>query len=96
MFFRNRRPNNVAGLNDGTFELQLWILGMSVACGQQLRHRLTALQNDHPLSGGLHAVEDSQASGLEVGCVDGFNMTSIGDQSDHVKPNETAALWRIL
>ena len=96
MFFRNRRLNNVADHNDGTLELQLWILGMSSACGQQLRHRPTALQDDHPLSGSLHAIEDSQASGLEVGCVDGFHMTSIGDQSDHVKPNEAAALWRIL
>ena len=88
MFLRNCRLNNIAGHNDGTFELQLWILGMGSAGGPQLRHRPTALQDDHPLSGSLYAIEDSQTSSLEVGCVDGFHMTSIGDQSDRVKPNE--------
>ena len=87
MFFRNRRLNNVASDNDGTLEIQLRILGMSSVCGQQLRHGLTALQDDYPFSGSLYAIEDSQAAGLEVGCVDGFHMTSVGDQSDRVKPN---------
>ena len=58
MFFRNRRVNNVAGHNDGTLELQLWILDRGSAGGPQLCHRLTALQDDHPFSGSLHAIED--------------------------------------
>ena len=65
MFFGNRRLNNVAGDNDGTLELQLWILGLGSAGGPQLRHRLTAFQDDHPLAGRLHTIEDSQASALK-------------------------------
>ena len=91
MFFRNRRLNNVAGHNDSTLEFQLCILRMSSACGQQLRNRATTLQDDYPLSGSLHVIEDRQASGFEVGCVDGLHVTSIGDQADRVKPNEATA-----
>ena len=41
MFFWNRRLNNVGGKNDGALELELWILGMSLAGGPQLRNRPT-------------------------------------------------------
>ncbi len=92
MFFWNRRLNNVDGQNDGTLELELWILGMSSAGGPQLRNRPAAFQDDQPLSGSLHSIEDCQASSLEVGCIDGFHMTSFGDQADDVKPSEAAAL----
>ena len=79
MLFWNRRRNNVAFYNDRTLKLHLCILGMSSACGQQLRNRSASLQNDHPLSGSLHTIEDRQAPGFEVGCVDGLQMTSIDD-----------------
>ena len=95
MFFRDRRLDNVAGLYDGPLELKLRVLGARSACGKQLRHRPPALQDDHSFSGGLHAIEDRQASGLEVGCVDGFHMTRIDDQTDHVKQCPAAARWPV-
>ena len=94
MFFWNRRLNNVAGHNDGILELQLWILVMGSTGWPQLRHRPTALEDDHPLSSSLYLIEDSQAAGLEVRCFDGFHMTSIKNQSYRVNP-KTQLSWSV-
>ena len=84
MFFRNRRFDNVANFDDGPLELELWIFGAGLACRQKLRYGTAAFQDDYSLSGGLHTVEDREASSLEIGCVDGLHMTSIGDYDDPV------------
>lgn len=84
MFFRNRRFDNVANFDDGPLELELWIFGAGLACRQKLRYGTAAFQDDYSLSGGLHTVENREASSLEIGCVDSLHMTSIGDYDDPV------------
>ncbi len=79
MFFRNCRFNNVANLDDGTLELELCIFGVTSACRQKFRYGMAALQDDYSLPGGLHTIENRQASSLEIGCVDRLHMTSISD-----------------
>ena len=79
MFFRNRRFDNIANLDDGPLELELWIFGATSAYRQKLRYGTAAFQDDYSLSGGPHTVENREASSLEIGCVDGLHMTSIGD-----------------
>ena len=79
MFFRNCRFNNVANLDDGSLELELCIFGASSACRQKLRYGTATFQDDYSLSGGLHTVENREASSFEIGRVDGLHMTSIGD-----------------
>lgn len=79
MFFRNHRFDDVANLDDGTLELELCIFGMSSACEQKLRYGTAAFQDDCSLSGGLHTIKNCEASSVEIGCVDGLLMTSIGD-----------------
>ena len=84
MFFRNRRFDNIANLNDGSLEFELCIFGAGLAYRQKLRYGTAAFQDDYALSGGLHTVENREASSLEIGCVDGLHMTSIGDYDDPV------------
>lgn len=84
MFFRNRRFDNIANLDDGALEFELCIFGAGLACRQQLRYGTAALQDDYSLSGSLHTVENREASSLEIGCVDSLHMTSIGDYDDPV------------
>lgn len=84
MFFRNCRLDNIANLDDSPLELELCIFGMSLACRHKLRYGTAAFQDDYSLSGGLHTVENREASSLEIGCVDGLHMTSIGDYDDPV------------
>ncbi len=77
MFFRNRRLDNIANLDDGPLEFELCIFGAGLACRQKLRYGTAAFQDDYSLSGGLHTVENREASSLEIGCVDGLHLTRL-------------------